>query len=444
MRVAGCYLLVATWCAALATSPAFASDEVPGATQDQPIALVGGAIHPVLGPEIAEGTLLFTDGKIVALGADVPLPDECERIDIAGKHVYPGLIHAHTELGLVEIPSVRATRDSSETGRINPNVKAHVAVNPDSELIPVARGTGILTAMVAPGGDLVSGMAAVMHLDGWTYEDMTLRAPAGLYVVWPRMRPASAWYIEDSLERQLETRDRQLREVRDAFADARAYLRARDAHAAGNGPAVDHDARWEAMRPVFAGETPLIVAADELMQIEAAVAFARREGVKLIIAGGYDAPLCAELMVRENVPVIVAGVHRLPQRDGDDYDASFTLAERLRQAGIKFCLAGEDRQSKVQNLPYEAGTAAAYGLPKPDALKAVTLWPAEILGVADRVGSLEAGKDATLIVTDGDPLETPTQLELAFIQGRPVQMTSKHTRLWEKYKEKYRRLGIEN
>lgn len=438
------YLFVAFVFARMSASSLLASDEIPGAPQAGPIAIVGGTIHPVRGPEVAGGTLLFTDGKIVALGAEVTLPAECEKVDAAGKHVYPGLIHAHTQLGLVEIPSIRATVDVAETGRINPNAKAQVAVNPDSELFPVARGTGVLTALVAPSGGLLSGMAAVMNLDGWTFEEMTVHAPAGLYMEWPRMHPTSAWYIEDSFQQQLEARDRSLAALRDAFADAQSYQRAKQAHAGGQGPKVDHDARWEAMIPVLESKVPLIVLADEISQIQAAVAFSQRERVKLIIAGGYDAPLCAELLVKQDVPVIVTGVHRLPQRDSDEYDAAFTLAERLRQAGVRFCLAGEDRQAKVQNLPYEAGTAAAYGLPKPDALRAVTLSAAEILGVDDRLGSLEPGKDATLIVTDGDPLETPTRVEIAFIQGRRVDLGSKHTRLWEKYKEKYRRLGIEN
>lgn len=437
-------LLAALLMVAVHGSLLLASDEIPGAPQQEAIAIVGATIHPISGPEIANATILFTDGKIVALGTDVALPQDCEKIDATGKHVYPGMIHAHTQLGLVEIPSVRATVDVAETGSVNPNVKAQVAVNPDSELFPVARGTGILTALVAPGPGVIAGMAAVMNLDGWTFEEMTVHAPAVLSIDLPRMHPATAWFIEDSTQQQIENRDRSLALLRDTFADARSYKRAKEAHAAGKGPALDHDARWEAMIPVLAGEVPVLVTANEVAQIQAAVAFAQRERVKLIIVGGYDAPLCAELLLKHQVPVIVAGIHRLPQRDGDDYDAAFTLPERLRQAGVKFCLAGQDRESKVQNMPYEAGTAAAYGLPRPEALRAVTLAPAEILGVADRLGSLEPGKDATLFIADGDPLETPTHVETAFIQGRRVDLSSKHTRLWEKYKEKYRRLGIEN
>ena len=196
------------------------------------------------------------------------------------------------------------------------------------------------------------------------------------------------------------------------------------------------------MQDVLARKLPLIVRADHVLQIQAAVAFAAHERVKLIVLGGYDAPLCAELLKQFDVPVIVAGVYRLPLRPGDAYDAAYTLPERLRQAGVKYCISCTDRHggASVRNLAYHAATASAYGLPADEALKAITLYPAQILAVNKRVGSLEVGKDATLIVTDGDPLETPTQVEAAFIQGRKVDLNDRHKRLWHKYEEKYRRL----
>jgi imidazolonepropionase-like amidohydrolase len=193
------------------------------------------------------------------------------------------------------------------------------------------------------------------------------------------------------------------------------------------------------MLPVLEGELPLVVAADRVEQIQAAVAFARREDVKLILYGGYDAPHCAALLKQHRVPVIVSTVHRLPLRRGDPYDAAYTLPERLRAAGVRFSIASKNT-SNARNLPYEAAMAIGYGLPPDEALKAITLYPAQILGVADRVGSLEVGKDATLIVTDGDVLETPTHVEAAFIQGRRVDLDNRHKRLWRKYQEKYRRL----
>jgi imidazolonepropionase-like amidohydrolase len=228
--------------------------------------------------------------------------------------------------------------------------------------------------------------------------------------------------------------DRALAALQDTFRSARAYQQARQAGG-------ETDVRWEAMLPVLEGHMPLIVSADEIQQIQSAVAFADREKVRVILHGGYDAPHCAELLRKHDIPVIVGGVYRLPRRRWDAYDAAYTLPERLRQAEIRYCISGtEDRgASNVRNLPYHAATAAAYGLPRDEALKAITLYPAQILGVADRVGSLEVGKDATLIVTSGDPLETATQVRAAYVQGRAVVLNDRHKALYRKYRAKYER-----
>lgn len=431
---------VVLWVAGAAT----ASPEIPGAPQPQPLALVGGTIHPISGPAISDGAIVLEGGRIKALGAADVVPEGCRRIAIPGRHVYPGLIDAGTELGLVEIPSIRATVDRTETGSLNPNVRAQVAFNPDSELLPVTRTNGILTVLAAPAGGLVSGVSAVMHLDGWTWEDMALKPAAGLHVAWPRMSPFRSRFFETSDDDQAAERERGLRELRQLLVDARAYQSALRAASAGKRAAPDHDARLAAMAPVLSGELPIIVAADDLRQIQAALAFASAEKLKLIVSGGYDAAQAAEMLKSHGVPVIVGGVHRLPQRADDAYDAAFTLPERLRAAGVTFCISAATEASQSRNLPYHAATAAAYGLPADEALKAITLYPAQILGVADRIGSLEVGKDATLIVTTGDPLELTTEVEQAFIQGRAVDLSNKQIKLWEKYKEKYRRQGIDN
>jgi imidazolonepropionase-like amidohydrolase len=417
---------------------ALASPEIPGAPQTRPIALIGGTVHPISGPPIREGTVLFDKGRIVSVGKNVELPPGTKLIHASGLHVYPGLFDAYSNMGLVEINAVRATRDGEETGTLNPNVKAQVAVNPDSELIPVTRSNGVLLCLTAPSGGLISGRSSVLQLDGWTYEDMTLLPDAGMHIDWPRMAPVSDWWVEQSAKEQLAERDKALESLRQAFEDARRYLAAREAR-----PDDPPDARWEALRDVLAGELPLIVAADDRQQIQAAVAFAAREKVRLILYGGYDAPLCAALLKRHRVPVIVGGVYRLPQRRDDAFDAAYTLPKRLHEAGIPFCISGAGRfgASNVRNLPYHAATAAAYGLPVDEALKAVTLYPARILGVEQRVGSLEREKDATLIVTTGNPLETASQVEMAFIQGREVDLSDRHKRLWRKYQEKYRRMS---
>jgi imidazolonepropionase-like amidohydrolase len=450
MKIWLIYCLAVVICGLAGNHRVLATPEVPGAPQQRPIALVGGTVHPVSGPAIENATLLFQDGKIVAVGRDVAVPADAERVDIAGKHVYPGLIDANTQLGLVEIPSVRGSRDQAETGEINPNVKAQVAFNPDSELIPVGRSGGVLTVLTVPSGGLITGLSACMQLDGWTWEDMCLKPDVGLHINWPRMAPVEAAIVEPGESPPGRDRDKALKTIRRAVADARAYLVAKRAKASGGASAPEFDIRWEAMIPVLEKKIPVFIDAEDIQQIQSAVAFAEQERLRLVIVGGYDAPECIDLLKKNAVPVVVGGVHRLPRRRMDAYDAPFTVPARLHAAGVPFCIAGViggasgSLPSNLRNLPYHAGTAAAHGLPAEEALKAITLYPAQILGVADRVGSLDVGKDATLIVTSGDPLEIPTQVTAAFVQGRTVQLTDRHKRLWEKYKEKYRRQGIKN
>jgi imidazolonepropionase-like amidohydrolase len=434
----------ATLLVAALTPLALASPEIPGPPQSAPIALVGGTVYPIAGPPIENATLVFDQGRITAVGQKVPVPPGAKRIDVRGRRVYPGLIDAYSQLGLVEIGEVRATRDYAETGKINPNVRAEVAVNPDSELIPVTRAGGVLLSLSAPTGGLISGTSALLQFDGWTGDQMTLKAPVAMHVEWPRMPPAADWKPGEPDRTEKEEKeasgkpDETLSLIEQAFADARSYQKAR---AAEKGTARHpFDIRWEAMLPVLEGKVPLVVEADEIQQIQAAVAFAEREKVKLIFYGGYDAPHCAALLKKHDVPVIVGTLLRLPRRRGDAYDAAYTLPERLRAAGILFAIASQNT-SNARNLACEAGMAVAYGLPADEALKAITLYPARILGVDDRVGSLEPGKDATLIVTDGDVLETATHVEAAFIQGRAVDLDNRHERLRRKYEEKYRRLG---
>ena len=419
----------------LGSSALSASDQVPGPPQAQPIALVGGTVHPVSGPSIENGTVVFDEGRIVAVGKDVELPAETKRIKIRGKHVYPGLFEAYSQIGLIEVSAVRATRDRSETGSLNPNVRAIVAVNPDSEIIPVTRSNGVLLALTAPSGGLVSGTASVLQLDGWTWEDMTVRSHAGLIVNWPA-QPAVLRSGDSKSDESKESSD-SLLNLRRLFDDVRTYEHAR----ASDAVTQKFDIRLESLLPVLHGDVPLIARANGLGTIQSAVAFAVEQDVQLIIQGGYDAPLCAELLKKHDVPVIVSAVYRLPRRRDDDYDAAYTLPERLRAAGISFCISGSasSRTWNARNLPYHAATAVAYGLPRDEALKAITIYPAEILGVADRVGTLESGKDATLIVTTGDPMETATRVVSAYIQGRKVDLSNRHTQLYEKYREKYRR-----
>lgn len=422
-----------------------ASDQIPAPKQDHPIALLGGTIHTVSGAALANGTIVFNDGKITALGTDVTLPEGTEQIDVQGKHVYPGLIAANTILGLVEINAVRATRDFAEVGDVNPNVRAEVSINPDSELLPVARANGITLALSVPTSGLIAGTSALIMLDGWTWEDLTLKAPIGLHVRWPAMGVSRSPFVTKSKKEQLKERDEKLQKIREAFAEARAYLKAKDAEAQKGVPYHNTDLRWEAMIPVLKKEIPVFVHANDIRQIQAAIDWATEEDIKMVLVGGQDAWRVADLLEEKNIPVVIGGIHRLPMRRWEAYDTPFTLPLKLHEAGVTFCIAsqgGSFGAAHERNLPYHAATAAAYGLPKEEALKAVTLYPAQILGVADQVGSLEVGKEATLIVTDGDPLEITTHIEWEFIQGREIDLSSRHTQLYQKYKTKYQRLGL--
>lgn len=423
----------------LAVTEGRASDQIPAKRQERPIAIVGATIHTVSGPVIGNGTVVFDGGRITAVGAGVTVPDAAEVIRAPGKHVYPGLISADTYIGLTEIGAVRASNDFAESGRINPNARAEAAWNPDSEIIPVTRANGITLAVTAPRGGLIAGTGAVMMMDGWTWEDMTLKAPAALYLHWPSMTISRSPWMQQSEEEQKKAREKALQEVTATFRDARAYRTARKAQGAKGVPVMDTDLRWEAMIPVLEGTVPVVVWASEVQQIQAAVAWAEQEGVRLIIGGGHDAWRVTDLLKSRNIPVLAGGIHRLPSRRFEPYDTPFTLPLKLHQAGVRFAIISQDEAPHERSLPFQAATAAAYGLPREEALRSLTLYPAEIFGVADRVGSIEPGKDATLILTSGDPLEITTVVEMEFIQGKKIDLTSRHTGLYDKYREKYRR-----
>lgn len=414
-----------------AARPLNASDEIPGGPQKQPIAIVGGTIHTISGPDIERGTVLLVDGKIAAVNQKLELPPNTKVIDAKGRHVYPGLIESSTDLGLIEIGAVKASNDKGEAGAINSNIKAAVSVNPDSELIPVARANGVLIACVVPAGGVIAGQGSMMMLDGWTYEQMTIKDSVGMIITWPRPATLSG---EGSGEGGAMTR-----QIRQAFESAVAYRKARDG-AAQSGHPHPPDARWEAMIPVLEGKLPVIAAAEGASTIQSAVAFAAEWKIKMIIFGGYEADQCADLLKKHDIPVVAGPVFRLPRNRDDAYDAPFTLPHRLQQAGVKFAISGKGRfnSAMVRNLPYHAATASAYGLSRADALRAITLGPAEIFGIADRVGSIQPGKDATLFIADGDILEIATNVQAAWVQGREVDLSSKHVKLWKKYQEKQR------
>lgn len=423
-----------TW--AFLASGLLASDQIPGAPQKRPIIIRNATVHTVSGETIQNGCVLFKDGKITEIGLNLSFPGDADVIEGKGQHVYPGLMESYSSIGLVEIDSIRASIDSTEIGNLNPNVRAAVAFNPDSEAIPVARANGVLTAVTAPSGGLISGRAAVMILDGWTWEGMTLLPDAAMAATWPRFAasPRGRRGGGGDAEASASDNDR-LGPMHDLMREVTAYSVARTKAPKAH----PIDLRLESMIPVVEAKIPMLVQANSTKQIQTAIAFAKQYNLKLILMGGADAMQCANLIKEAKVPVVVASVYRLPIRHDAAYDSAYTLPAQLQEAGIQFSIASDGRfgASGVRNLPYNAATAVGFGLTEEQAIRSITLSPAEIFGVADRIGSLTVGKDATLIVTDGNILETPTQIVKAYIQGRLVDLTSKHTQLNEKYKAKY-------
>ena len=440
-RFATLVLILLACCAALLFAPARTVAQDLGMTappQSQPIIIANGAVHTISGNTLPNGYVVFENGRITAVGEGrAPTMRNARVIDVRGKDIYPGLIGAVTIMGLTEIGAVRATIDSAETGDITPEVRAAVAVNPDSTIIPVTRANGILTCGVMPRGGAIPGRAAVIRMDGWTWEDLAMEADAGLVINWPNMRPITAWWMRMTEEEQIKRAKERLEHIDEMFDAAEAYFAARQADAS-----LPSDIRFEAMRPAMNAQKPVFIRANELEQMQSAISWATRRGLRPTIVGGRDAHKCTDMLLRHDVGVIISGTHRLPGRRDAAYDDPFTLPMRLEEAGVRWCMASGDETPHERSLPYQAGLAIAYGLSEDAAIRSITLSAAELLGVDDRIGSLEVGKAATLIVVDGHPLDVISEVELAFIDGREIDLENKQTTLNEKYREKYRQLGI--
>jgi imidazolonepropionase-like amidohydrolase len=395
-------------------------------------------IVTVTGAVIERGAVLIRDGKIAEVGARVAAPSNAKVIDATGLSVYPGLIDCGTSLGLTEIGSIQETRDTTELGDFNPHMRAIVAVQPHSELIPVSRANGITTAITRPSGRMVSGQAALINLDGWTWQEMTVKAPAAMAMEYPRApRGRGAAFIQAAAAANVaQLRERQLTALRQKLEDAQAYAKAKEARAIDKSlPARPVDHVLEALIPVVKGELPVLMVANNEREIKGAVEIADKFKLKLIISGAEDAWKVAPQLKEKNIPVIIGPVTDLPNNEDADYDVNFSHAGKLSKAGVRFAFQTDDA-AYVRSLPYEAGTSAAFGLPKDEALKAVTIYPAQIFGVDKLLGSIEVGKMANLIVTDGDPLEFKTSVKHMFINGKPVDLSSRHTKLYDKFKDR--------
>ncbi len=396
-------------------------------------AITNARIFPISGPAIERGTIVIRGNRIEALGANVAVPAGATVIDAKGSEVYPGFIDARTSIGLNE-PGPRGFEDTNEMLEINASVKAQVAYQSDSDAIPVARVNGITTAAVVPSGGLIGGQVAVMNLDGWTWEEATLLPVAGVSFQFPPLvrggggggggggGNADANRKYDDLKKE---RDAKVKRVEDLVARARAY---------GRLPAADRATDWNlaALVPVADLKQPMFVAASNESDIREAVAFADRAGIRIVITGGLESPLVAPLLKEKNIPVILGSVLTMPAREDAHHAATYKAAGELAQAGVTFAF-GTGGAANNRLIPYEAAISVAWGLDRDRALRAITLDAATILGVADRVGSLEPGKIANLFIATGDPMEMKTQFTHVFINGRSVGLKSKHTELYERF-----------
>jgi imidazolonepropionase-like amidohydrolase len=409
-------------------------------------AITGATIHPVSGPDIVGGTVVVENGKIAAVGLNAPVPKGAVVVNAKGLHLYPGLIDAGSNLGIREIEQVPATMDTSETGLFQPDHSALSAVNPASEHLAVARGEGVTTALTRPsmggfsGGPLVAGQSAVIDLAGWTPEELKERSPAALHVRWPEgLAAMPAFFVQfmsaEDKERREKSQKEEVRKLTEMFERAKRYAESIDAGSAEAFP----DAKLKAMAPYATGKAPVVFHAVSVKGMRAALKFAEEHGLKIILADGGHAWRIADQLAAKKIPVIcraqTVAMEGDSSTDYDPYDSLFAGPALLQRAGVKICFESNDApQSK--NLKIGVGQAAAFGLPKAEALRAATLSAAEVLGVADKLGSIEPGKVANLIVTDGDPFETTSSLHYLFIKGKPVSLESRHTRLYQQYRNR--------
>lgn len=432
-------IIINTMLCCLLVSFAWAQETVYPAKEYKGLTFITNAtIHVGNGQVINGGTIKINNGKIEQVGTGIAVPGDDVRVfDVKGKHVYPGLILANSQIGLIEVPTVRATVDAREIGEINPNIRSLVAYNTDSKVINTLKSNGILLTSIQPDGGLISGTSSVVQLDAWNWEDaayatdnavhfnmpslLTRRGGRGGFGGFGGQQPAG-----DPVKRALD----QVETVKAFFREAKAYQEA-GAHAATN-------LKYESVKGLFTKKQKLFIHCEIVKEMLIAVDFVKEFGFDVVIVGGTDSYLIADVLKNNHIAVILDQMHSLPTMVDDDIDQPFKTPAMLQKAGVLFAINDQDANTRSRNLAFNAGTAAAYGLSKEEALSAVTLNAAKILGIADRTGSIEVGKDANIVVSEGDILDMKTSvITHAFIQGRHVDLTDKHKQLYDRYKHKY-------
>ena len=421
-----------------ATSTLFAQSEiVPAKPQSRGVAIVHAVVHTATAanPVINDGYVVFDGGRITAVGAGMPdLPPNCEIIDAKGMHACPGFCAFPSTLGLVETLQVEVTDDRTEFGDLRPEVTPSVAINPDSDLLTVARAAGVLISVSVPQGGLVSGNASAIRLDGWTTEELTIDRAVGIVMTWPMVEPARSLSSRRSPEDQKRRAKEDIDKLGRFFDEMKAILAARDADAT-----VAHDERADAMRDVLSGKDPVYVEVGSASQIESAVTWLKSRGRRCVIIGVEGIETAIPFLKAQGVPVVVNGVHKVPGSRHASTDACYALPKKLADAGIEFSIMTGDEPAHTRNLPHHAATAAAFGLDPEAALRSVTAVPCKITGIDSRYGTLEPLKSATLILTRGHPLELTSDVASAWIDGKSIDLSSHQSEMKKKYEEKLER-----
>ncbi|WNB16969.1 amidohydrolase family protein [Marivirga arenosa] len=423
-------IVILSFCSILA----HAQVPAPGEPQKEPIAIMNATAHIGNGEVIENSVITFENGVItnVADASKVRLDLASYKvIDAEDMHVYPGLIASNTIMGLEEISAVRATRDQDETGEFNPNVRALIAYNTDSEIIPTTRFNGVLYAQTTPRGGRISGSSSVMDLDAWNWEDAVLKNDEGIHLNWPSKLQYPRWWLGETEWRENKEYDKQYEELKVFFNDAVSYSELSSTEVT--------NLKLEAMKGLFDGSKTLYIHTDRAKEILESIQFAQSVGVqKMVLVGGDQAYYVKDFLLENEIPIIVEETLRLPSRNSDAVDMPYKTPYLLHKAGLKVAIGQWGSVMQVRNLPFSAGTAAAYGLSKEEALQMVSLNPAEIMGVSDKIGSLEKDKIASLVISKGDILDMEgNKLEYVFIEGRQVTLEAHQQRLYKKFKEKY-------
>lgn len=412
------------------------AQQIPAPKQAKAILILNATAHLGNGEVIENSAIGFKDGKLtlVADATTIRLDMSVYEnvIDAKGKHIYPGFIAPNSTIGLVEIDAVKASDDEREIGGMTPNVRSLIAYNSESRIIETARINGVLLAQVTPRGGRITGTSSIVHFDAWTWEDAIIKENDGIHLNFPVTFRRSGWWAEPGTIESNKDYTKQVDEINSFLAKSKAYLAE---------PSVEKNLVYESMKGLFDGSQTLYINANEEKQLIDAIRIGKENGVKkIVIIGGYQADKVSDLLKTNQIGVLIGRTHDLPRLDQDDIDLPFKLAKTLTDLGVLVGLenSGDMERMNTRNLPFQAGTTAAYGLSKEQALKTITLNTAKILGIDKQVGSLEIGKDATLFISEGDALDMRTnQLSKAFIQGREITLESHQTELYKKYKEKY-------